>query len=238
MYSLLLTIAAKTLKDFGLNPKQLGADIGLTAILHTHSRQLNYHPHVHVVAPGGGVHRRRKQWKKVRGQYLFNQQALARVFRARLLAAIKNANLILPSKLPRQWVVDCKHVGQGLPALQYLSRYLYRGVISEKNMISNRDDQVTFRYIDSKTGKPQYRTLKGEDFLWLVLQHVLPKGFRRVRDYGFLHSNAKKLLSLVQLILRVIITTRASRSRPVIRCPVCQSPMRIVNIIRPDWSSG
>jgi hypothetical protein len=238
IYSLLLTIAAKTLKDFGLNPKLLGGAIGLTAILHTHSRRLDYHPHVHVVVPGAAVNRRRKQWKRVKGKYLFNQQALARVFRARLLAAIKTAGLGLPSNLPRQWVVDCKHVGQGLPALHYLSRYLYRGVISEKNIISNRDGQVTFRYIDSKTSKPQYRTLKGEAFLWLVLQHVLPRGFRRVRDYGFLHSNAKKILSLVQLILRVIIATRASRPRPMIRCPICQSPMRIVNIIRPDWSSG
>jgi hypothetical protein len=92
-------------------------------------------------------------------------------------------------KLAEKWVVDCKHVGQGKPALQYLSRYLYRGVISENNIVANDDGRVTFKYIDSNTGQSQYRTLKGEDFLWLVLQHVLPKGFRRVRDYGFLHGN-------------------------------------------------
>ena len=109
------------------------------------------HPHVHPVVPGGAVNRRRKQWQKVKGKYLFNERALARVFRARLLAAIKQAGLTIPNKLPAQWVADVRHVGQGLSALQYLSRYLYRGVISENNIVSNRDGRVTFKYIDSKT---------------------------------------------------------------------------------------
>ena len=108
-------------------------------------------------------------------------------------------------------MVDCAPVGKGEPALEYLSRYLYRGVISENNIIANRDGKVTFRYVEGKTGKTQYRTLAGEDFLWLVLQHVLPKGFRRVRDYGFLHGNAKKLLSLVQLVVRLVMKARAPR---------------------------
>jgi hypothetical protein len=211
MYALLLTLAMKTLKDFGLNPKQLGADLGLTAILHTHSRRLDFHPHVHVIVPGGGINRLRKQWRKVRGKYLFNQQALARVFRARMLAAIKSAGLVLPGRPPRQWVVDCRPVGKGQPALKYLSRYLYRGVIGESNIVANRSGRVTFKYIDSKTGKPQYRTEKGEDFLWRVLQHVLPRGFRRVRDAGFLHGNAKRALSLVQLILSVRLVIAPSR---------------------------
>ena len=238
MYALLLTLAMKTLKDFGLNPKQLGADLGLTAILHTHSRRLDYHPHVHVIVPGGGINRLRKQWRKVRGKYLFNQQALARVFRARMLAAIKSAGLDLPGRLPRQWVVDCRPVGKGQPALKYLSRYLYRGVIGESNIVANRSGRVTFKIIDSKTGEPRYRSEKGEDFLWLVLQHVLPRGFRRVRDAGFLHGNAKRVLSLVQLVLSVRLVIAPSRPRPVIRCPQCRSPMHIVDVIRPGWLSG
>ena len=146
--------------------------------------------------------------------------------------------LATPRNLPEKWVVDCAHVGKGQPALKYLSRYLYRGVISENNILSYQDGQVTFKYIESRTGKTRYRTLEGEDFLWLVLQHVLPKGFRRVRDYGFLHGNAKKLLSLVQLVLQVVIEARASRHRPVFSCPKCQSPMQIEAISRPAWQSG
>ena len=238
VYDLLFACVSSTLKDFGLNPKNLGADIGMTAILHTHNRRLDYHPHIHVVVPGGGVNKARKQWKKKKGKYLFNEFALASVFRARFLKALKKARLSAPDSLPRNWVVNCTHVGKGLPALKYLSRYLYRGVISEKNIVSNKDGNVTFRYVESSTGKTRYRTLKGEDFLWLVLQHVLPKGFRRVRDYGFLHGNAKKLLSLVQLVLQVLIEARAPRPRPVFKCPRCHAPMQIMAFRQPAWASG
>jgi hypothetical protein len=238
LYNLLFATAVSTLKDFGLNPKHLGADIGITAVLHTHSRRLDYHPHLHVIVPGGGVNKATRQWKKTRGKFLFKYTALARVFRARLLAALKAADLTPPRNLPDEWVVNCRHVGKGKPALKYLSRYLYRGVISENNIVANQNGKVTFKYIDSNTGQTRYRILKGEDFLWLVLQHVLPKGFRRVRDYGFLHGNARKLLVLIQLTLKVIITAGPARPRPVFICAKCQSPMRILGFIRPAWAPG
>jgi len=198
----------------------------------------DYHPHLHVVVPGGGINKATRQWKKTRGKFLFNKTALAKVFRARLLAAIRTTGLTLPGKVPDEWVVDCRHVGKGAPALKYLSRYLYRGVISENNIVVNHNGKVTFKYIDGNTGQIRYRKLEGQDFLWLVLQHVLPKGFRRVRDYGFLHGNASKLLVLIQLTLKVMITIMPARPRPVFSCPRCQSPMRILGFIRPAWSPG
>jgi hypothetical protein len=164
--------------------------------------------------------------------------ALAKVFRARLLDALKKSALDVPNPLPVKWVVDGTHAGRGQPALRYLSRYLYRGVISENNVVSNQNGKVTFKYFDSRTGKANYRMLKGEDFLWLVLQHVLPKGFRRVRDYGFLHGNAKKLLSLVQMVLQVLIESCAPRPRLFFKCPMCQAPMKIILFMRPAWTSG
>ena len=238
IYTMLFAGAASTLKDFGLNPKHLGAELGLTAILHTHTRRLDYHPHLHVVVPGGGIDPRRRQWKKKKGRFLFNETALAKVFRARLLAALNHAEMPIPTGVPARWIVDCTRVGTGQPALEYLSRYLYRGVISENNIIANHGGSVTFRYIESRTGQTQTRTLKGEDFVWLVVQHVLPKGFRRVRDFGFLHGNAKKWLQLVQLILHVIIASRPPRARPVFKCPACQSPMTRVALLRPPWRFG
>lgn len=236
LYTLFFACVVNTLKDFGLNPDKLGAELGLTAVLHTHSRQLDYHPHIHVVVPGGGIDKKRKQWKKLKGKYLFNEFALARVFRARLIGALKEKGFSIPKKTPREWVADVRHVGKGLPALKYLSRYLYRGVISEKNILSSRNGKVTFRYTNSDTGKTETRELTGEAFLFLILQHVLPRGFRRVRDYGFLHANAKKLLALVQLILQVLIKEILPRSRPVFKCPKCQSPMVIKWIRRPSPS--
>jgi len=238
VYNLLFACAASTLKDFGLNPKNLGAHIGMTTVLHTHNRRLEYHPHVHVVVPGGGVDNAKKQWKKKKSKYLFNEFALAKVFRARFREAATKAGLSFPDSVPSKWVVDCRRAGKGLSALKYLSRYLYRGVIGETNIVSNQEGKVTFKYIESRTGKTRYRTLKGEDFLWLVLQHVLPKGFRRVRDYGFLHGNAKRLLHLVQLVLQVLIQAASRRLRPTFMCQMCHAPMRILAIERPAWSSG
>ena len=89
------------------------------------------------MVPGGGVDKRRRQWKKIKGKYLFNEFAMAKVFRARFLAALNEAGLSIPKKVPRKWVIDCKHVGNGITILKYLSKYLYRGVISEKNIVSN-----------------------------------------------------------------------------------------------------
>ena len=238
VYGLLFSCAMSTLKSFGLNSKKLGGDLGLNGVFHSHTRRLDYHPHVHIVIPGGCIDQDRKQWKKLKGKYLFNGFSLAKVFRARFIEALNAANLSIPVGAQPKWVVHCKHVGRGEPALKYLSRYLYRGVISEKNIMADQNGQVTFRYIEGKTGLPQTRTLKGEEFMWLVLQHVLPKGFRRARDYGFLHGNAKKLLNLIQLILQVLIASKAPRPRPPIHCAACQSERCTVTLIRPAWRFG
>ena len=238
VFSLLFPCVAGVLTDFGLNPKHLGAEIGMSMVLHTHNRKLDFHPHLHVVMPGGGVDKRRRQWKKKKGKYLFNEFALAKVFRARFLEALKNEGLSIPKNVPLKWVVDCDHVGKGITALKYLSRYLYRGVISEKNIVSNQNGRVTFKYTESKTGNTCYRTLDGEDFLHLIMQHVLPKGLRRVRDYGFLHGNAKKTLFLVQLILHVFIKKIECRPRPTFKCPRCKASMIVLGFGRPVQRPG
>ncbi len=230
VFALMFSCVASTLKDFGLNPRHLGAHIGMTMVLHTHSRKLQFHPHIHVVIPGGGIDLCKRQWKKKKGKYLFNQKALAKVFRARFLNGLNQEKLPIPKGVYPEWVVNCTRVGTGITALKYLSRYLYRGVISENNIIANRDGKVTFRYIDSKTKSIRYRTLKGEDFLRLILLHVLPRGFRRTRDYGFLHSNAKKMLALVQLILHVLIPVIKPCPKPAFKCRHCGSAMKIVGV--------
>ena len=172
-------------------------------------------------------------------KYLFNASALAKVFRSRLLEALNKEGLHAPQSIPPKWVVHCAHVGKGLSALKYFSRYLYRGVLPENNIVSSINGNVTFRYVDSRTGKTRYRSLKGEDFLWLLLQHVLPKGFRRLRDYGFLHGNAKKLFSLVQMVLHALIQVHNLRPRPAFLCPNCHAPMRIIAFSQPvRWASG
>ncbi|HHI92827.1 MAG TPA: hypothetical protein ENK04_04820 [Gammaproteobacteria bacterium] len=96
---------------------------------------------------------------------------------------------------------------RGLSAIKYLSRYLYHGVISEKNIIPDDGTNITFRYRESQSGDWKTRCVKGEHFIWRVFQHALPKGFRRVRDFGFLHGNAKITLRRIQILLKVFLPT-------------------------------
>ena len=147
------------------------------------------------------------------GGFLFSHKALAKVFRAKVLDAFERAGLPLPVAVPTTWVVDCRAVGDGQKALLYLGRYLYRGVIGESDILCcDVQGRVTFQYRDARTGKMARRTLPGEDFLWLLLQHVLPKGLRRSRNFGFLHPNSVGAVRLLQLLQ--LLHVRAARRPP------------------------
>lgn len=239
IYPLLFKSAVAILKVFGLNEQGFNAELAMTAILHTHTRRLDYHPHVHIVVPGGGINTQRTQWHKIKGDYLFNGYKLAAAFRGKMLRAIEQSGLWVAAT-PKKWVVHCKKVGRGLSALQYLSRYLYRGVISNNHIINDDGTHVTFRYKDSETNTFKTRRLRGEAFMALVLQHTLPKGFRRTRDYGFLHGNAKRILKIVQWALQIVVPIAKPIERKKILCQKCQSPMRFTGYIpaQPKYKPG
>ena len=244
IYDVLMRCAWETVRTFSQNDKQLQGTPGAIAVLHTHTRRLDYHPHVHLVMPAAAVSAERKLWRtkrrKTRGGYLFNHKALAKVFRAKLLAGIEAAGLTLPDHYPTAWVVDCKSVGTGEKALIYLGRYLYRGVIAEKDILVCADGQVAFRYRNGKTGKMERRTVSGAKFLWLVLQHVLPKGFRRARNFGFLHPNCKRLIALLHLLLKFAPGQALAwiKQRAPILCDCCGAVMVIVKTRIPPRFSG
>jgi len=220
IYRIMFECVWKTLQTFGLNDKALKGLLGMVAVLHTHSRRLDYHPHIHTIIPAGAIDQYHGCWQTKEGQYLFPHKALASMFRGKMLAAIKQAGLSLPKSYPTKWVVDCTHVGTGDKAIIYLGRYLYRGVIQEKDIVSCENGQVTFRFIDSDTKEYQTRTLSGADFIHLVLQHVLPSRFRRSREYGFLHPNSKKLMAKVQAQLNIITKRWGAREKPRPTMPV------------------
>ncbi len=131
---------------------------------------------------------------------------------------------------PEKWVVDCKSVGSGEQALIYLGRYLYRGVIREKDIVSCENRKVTFRYQNSKTKQWDFKTVSGEQFLWLILQHVLPRRFRRTRNFGFLHPNSKRLIQVIQLLFGLDInrTLAWMKERPKMICRCCGGKMTII----------
>jgi len=227
IYDLMFECSWETLQTFSKNDKQLKGDPGVIAVLHTHSRALDYHPHIHAVMPAAIVDKLTKLWRTKKGNYLFNHKALAKVFRAKLLTALAKANLILPKNVPSKWVVDCKKVGAGDKALIYLGRYLYRGVIREKDILSCENGQVTYRYQNSKTKRFETKTVSGAKFLWLILQHCLPKGFRRARNYGFLHSNSKTLIEIIQSLFGIAKQVVGIKPRPKFSCPCCGGVMDI-----------
>ena len=228
LYAALFAATCATVQAFCRNDRQLKGEAGAVAVLHTHSRRLELHPHIHLAMPAATLDARQRRWRTKTG-YLFNHQALAKVFRGKLLAMLKAAGQTLPRPLPTKWVVDCKSVGDGEKALVYLGRYLYRGVLREDDILSNAGGQVRFRYRDSQSGKMRERSLPGADFLRLILQHVLPKGFRRARNYGFLHPNKKGLIALLHLVLRVKprIPLVEAKPRPHFLCPCCGGPMTV-----------
>ena len=147
--------------------------------------------------------------------------------------------LALPENYPKQWVVDCKSVGTGEKALIYLGRYLYRGVIREKDIVACEDGQVTFRYQDSKTKRMASRTVSGAEFLWLIFQHVLPKRFRRTRNFGFLHPNSKRLIGLIHYLLGFNPNRALAwiKERPRLLCPLCGAKMMVVATRIPPFLS-
>lgn len=127
----------------------------------------------------------------------------------------------MPGCYSEEWMVHCKAVGSRQNALVYLGRYLYRGVLPEKNIVANCDGSVTFRHQKVKIRKMEMCTLSGVESLRKILLHILPKGFERARNFGFLHPSSK----LVQLIKQVTIPP--PKPRPVVNCSCCGKPMRI-----------
>ena len=231
---LLMRCAWETVHRFSQNDRQLHGTPGAIAVLHTHSRRLDFHPHVHLVVPAAALDASKQRWRRKRrgknGTYLFNEKAMAKVFRAKMLAAIEVAGIALPAHYPQEWVAHCKSVGSGEKALIYLGRYLYRGVIREQDILACENGRVSFRYRNAKTDKVEERSLAGADFLWLILQHVLPKGFRRARNFGFLHANCKRLIGLLHLLLKFDPSrfTPPRKARPPMLCSCCGAVMTII----------
>jgi putative transposase/transposase-like zinc-binding protein len=225
LYDLLFRISAETLCEVARNPKHLGAEIGFFSVLHTWSQQLRLHPHVHCVAPAGGLSPDRARWVRSGKNYFLPKKVLRRIFRGKFVDALKHAfqngqlrfegNLKLLAKpkifaawlrpLHRQdWVVYLKPPFGGPEyVLQYLGRYTHRVAISNHRLVSLIDGQVTFRWRDSAHGnKQELLPLSVNEFLSRFLLHILPQGFVRIRHFGFLANRRRtKLLPLCLQLL-------------------------------------
>lgn len=187
MYNLLFRCAADAIQTLAGDNRQLGAKAGLIGVLHTWGRNLSYHPHVHFLAPAGGL-TPDGQWRATSHNFFLPVKALSCIFRARLRDALRQTTLFaeVPTAVwQNEWVVHCQPVGDGQTALRYLAPYIFRVALSNRRIVKVADDKVTFRFRQSDTGVVRTCTLDAPAFIHRFLQHVLPKGFVKVRYYGF-----------------------------------------------------
>jgi predicted RNA-binding Zn-ribbon protein involved in translation (DUF1610 family) len=235
LYALLFELAAETLRTIGADPKHLGAQIGLTLVLHTWGSALTHHPHVHGIVPGGGLSLDGERWVACKPGFFLPVRVLSRLFRRRFLEELAKlhrckalqffgeytslsdptafANWLAPLR-ECEWVVYAKRPFAGPAAvLAYLSRYTHRVAISNQRLIALDERGVTFRCKDYRTkGRARYKTmtLTTAEFMRRFLLHVLPHSFHRIRHYGLI-ANAGRTENLARAreLLQVVPETHA-----------------------------
>ena len=258
IYDLLFRTSAETLLEVAGDPRHLGVEIGFFSVLHTWSQKLTAHPHVHCVVPAGGLSSDHSRWVRSRDNYFLPKKVLRKVFRGKFVAALKEAfqdgqlhfhgdlKLLAQPKifgawlrpLHRQdWVVYLKRPFGGPEyVVHYLGRYTHRVAISNHRLVSFADGKVTFRWRDSAHHNQQkLLTLSSDEFLRRFLLHILPKGFVRIRNFGFLANRKRaKLLPLCLHLLGATPPPQAERHASGAkdpqswRCPKCGGPMRVI----------
>jgi hypothetical protein len=259
VYGLLFRASAATLLQIAADPPPLGADIGFLSVLHTWGQNLLHHPHVHCVIPSGGLSADHQRWVRPQYPFFLPVKVLSRVFRGKFVAGLKRAfqkrKLVFPGSLQplaqdkafraflrplfrQDWVVYAKRpFGGPQHVLQYLARYTHRVAISNHRLLDFSDGKVTFRWKDYAHGnKKRKMTLPAEEFLRRFLIHTLPRGFVRIRSFGYLANRRRAvLLAVCQQLLEANTRQRAptpltpdNRSPRTWRCPQCGGPMVVI----------
>jgi putative transposase/transposase-like zinc-binding protein len=258
VYGLLFAAASACVQELAADPKYLGAQVGLTAVLHTWGQTLGLHPHLHVLATGGGLSCNRKgevdaapRWVAARAGFFLPVRVVSALFRGKFLAGLRQAHeqgrLRLPQALAepgalaalvaglsgRDWVVYSQPPCAGAEVvLKYLARYVHRVALSPGRLLRAEEEGVTFTYKDYRQrGRPREMTLRPEEFVRRFLQHVLPSGFVRIRHYGLLANRGReaKLRRCRRLLLaEAVARPAAAGERPPRQCGVCGEGVMVV----------
>lgn len=246
MFNLLFAASTETLRKLTLDGKYLGAETGFTSILHTWSSNLLFHPHVHIIIPGGGL-TEDGRWRSSRKKFFIPVKVMAKLFRGKFMYALQNVRHEISgleddgvwrttanTLYAKDWYVYCKRPFKTCRSvLKYLGRYTHRVAISNHRIMSIHDDKVSFKWRDYKNGaKEKVMTLAAEEFMRRFLLHILPPGFTKIRHYGFLASAVKrKKLALCQLLTGAAVIVKVKLSavdlmkkltgRDITLCPSC-----------------
>jgi hypothetical protein len=224
-YTLLFQAVSYTLKKSGLDKKHIGGHIGFIGILHTWDQQLNHHPHIHCIVPGGGISSDHKTWKNSKNKYLIPVKVLSKIFRAKLCNLLdknyKKARLgfsgktghlnnydlfkqLLKDACTKDWVVYAKKpFANTSQVFNYLGRYTHRVGITNYRLVSFEDNKVTFKYRDRKNNKTRVLTIDGLIFVKRFILHIIPKRFVKIRYYGFMANCIKnKMIELCRTLIK------------------------------------
>jgi len=229
-YNILFQSSADSLKKLALDKRFIGGTIGMMGVLQTWSRVLTLHLHIHFIIPGIAISEQDEKITFSKDGFLMRVEPLSIIFRAKFRDAMKKAGLfeLVPAEVWQQdWVVHIESVGNSKNALKYLAPYVYRIAISSSNILSCRNGLVTFRYKESETDKIKTMILSTIEFIRRFLQHVLPKGFQKVRYFGFLHPKNKIQFNTLMLILNPKLHAEKDTIKKdfIFKCPNCGKEM-------------
>jgi hypothetical protein len=246
VYGVLMRSAAAALQRLAADPRYVGARLGCLAVLHTWTRAMLYHPHVHLLVTAGGLSADGAHWVPPKNPaFLVPVQALSIIFRAKVCAGLRRAGLLAPlppSVWTTPWVVHAQHAGRGQQVLDYLGRYVFRVAISHSRLEPIVDGHVTFRYRDNRTHDERYVRLTGVEFLGRFLQHVLPRGCAKVRYYGLWSASRRAdLLRARHRLSALALSAPAPQPEAppplpdLPRCPHCREGTLILITVLPPW---
>jgi hypothetical protein len=237
-YQALFQASSTALKRLATDDRFIGTDLpGFTGVLHTWGRQLQYHPHIHYIVPGGGLSKDRSAWLPSRANFFVPVKALSPIYRALFKDEMRHAGLleqIDPQVWPIPWNVHSQANHHGHSAFTYLAPYVFKVAISNRRIVSLTDRTVTFTSRKVGSARPRTAQLDVMEFLRRFLQHVLPHGFMKVRHFGLLHASCAVPLATIRLLIgqRHPLDSQPPPRHPppprVARCPTCGVPMRVI----------
>jgi hypothetical protein len=231
LHNLFFTAAAQALQTIAAIPRHLGAELGMLGVIHTCGRQLQHHPHLHFIIPGGGLRADQRKWRKTRRpDYFLPNDAVAAALRRNFESALQTHAPDLHAQIPASswfegWWVHIEAAGNGENVVKYLARYVQHTAISDERIVSADDSRVSFTYTDTRTRQNRQCVLPAEEFLRRYLQHILPAGQHRVRYFGWMHPSAKRRRMLVENLLEKPIVVREKQAAPPrwhLFCPHCE----------------
>jgi len=245
-YSALFGAGAESIRDVGSATKSLrDCLLGVFGVLHTWGRDPGvYHPHVHFVVPGGGIREDRSRWQSTPENFLVHHATLIKTYKAKLADALRACGLydqVPAAAWKAKFVVDIKPVGNGQAVLTYLAPYVHRVAISDSRIVACDETSVTYRYTPSGTKRPEIRRVEGIEFVRGFVQHTLPRGFQKVRYYGWMSPNSRIKLDEVRWLVWLFLgwtywlasghaPQEPPHRKPIVGCPACGGPMRVVGV--------